>query len=130
MKKTIFILSLISFTGLQAQTQPIQIEVVDRTEITMLAAQYDIIQREKRQAQAELNYDTANYNREIFASNLFRLYRLTNDKDILKRIKKAEKQNERLLNLYNRSRYSTDFYRLQSVIRQISADIEKLKPSR
>ena len=132
MKRIFIFLSLATFTGLNAQNRPIQIEVVDRTEITMLAAQYDIMQREKRQEQSQLNYDNANYNQAIFNAKIAHLYRSTNDKDILKRIKKAAKQNERLINLYNRNRnsYAPEFYKLQTNINQISADIEKLKPSR
>lgn len=130
MKKTIFILSLATFTGLQAQNTPIQIEVVDRTEITMLAAQYDVMMREKREAQAQENYNGAYLHYQNFSKYLNEWYAMTNDKDLIKRINKAIKQNERLLSLYNSRRYQTEFFRLETQCNQIGADLKKLKPSR
>ncbi|WP_332020441.1 hypothetical protein [Kaistella sp.] len=128
MKKIFILLSLVTFAGISAQDRPIQVEVTDRTEITMLAAQWDVLQQQKRQEQAELNYDTANYNHSVIGSNLYKLSKLTSDTDILKQIDKAEKQNNKLLNLYNSRRYQTKFYELQSLIRQISANIQRSKP--
>lgn len=119
MKKTLFILSLISFTGLTAQTRPIQIEVVDRTEITMLAAQYDIMQREKRSEMNAKNYDIAIQNFSTFTSNLGQLERMTTDPKILKQIEKAHQQNEKLFNLATRSSYRNEFYKLQNNIKRI-----------
>lgn len=119
MKKTIFILSLISFTGLRAQNTPIQVEIVDRTEITMLAAQYDIMQREKREEMNAKNYDIALQNFSTFTSNLGQLERMTTDPIILKQIEKAHKQNERLFNLATRSSYRNEFYKLQNNIKRI-----------
>ncbi len=126
MKKAIFVLSIATFTGLSAQNSPIQIEVVDRTEITMLAAQYDIMQREQRQAQAQKNYDVALKNFQVLNNDLTQLQINTNDKNILKRISKANKQNDRLLILYNSRNYSTEIIKIQSEIKFIYADIQKL----
>ena len=125
MKKTIFILSLATFTGLSAQNTPIQVEVVDRTEITMLAAQYDIMQREKRQAQAQENFNGAYLHYQNFSKYLNEWYSKTSDKDLIKRINKAIKQNERLLSLYNSRRYQTEFFRLETQCNQIGADLKK-----
>lgn len=120
MKKTILILSLITFSGMKAQDRPIQIEVVDRTEITMLAAQYDIMQREKRQEQNAKNYDIAIQNFSSFTNDLGQLQRMTTDPKILKQIEKAHAQNERLFNLANRNSYSNEFYKLQNNIKRIA----------
>lgn len=119
MKKTILILSLSAFTGMNAQSTPIQVEVVDRTEITMLAAQWDIMQREKRQTMNAKNYDIAIQNFSSFTSNLGQLERMTTDPKILRQIEKAHAQNERLFNLANRSSYSKEFYKLQNNIKRI-----------
>jgi len=119
MKKTIFILSLATFTGLSAQNTPIQVEIVDRTEITMLAAQHDVMMREKRQAMNAKNYDIAIQNFSSFTSNIGQLKRMTTDPKILKQLEKAHAQNERLFDLANRSSYSREFYKLQNNIKRI-----------
>lgn len=128
MKKIFILLSVVTFAGISAQDRPIQVEIVDRTQIELLSAEWTVLQQQKRQEQAELNYDTANYNHSVIGSNLYKLARLTSDKDILKQISKAENKNNKLLNLYNSRRYQTKFYELQSLIRQISANIERLTP--
>ena len=109
MKKIILILSISAFCTMSAQDRPIQVEIVDRTQIELLSAEWTVLQQQKRQEQAELNFDTANYNHSVIGSNLYKLAKLTSDKDILKRIDKAEKQNNKLLNLYNSRRYQRNF---------------------
>ena len=128
MKKTILILSLATFTGLTAQTKPIQVEVTDRTEITLLAAQYDVLQQQKREAQAQENLEAANVNFNNFNNDLNECRNRTSDPDLLKRIIKAKKQNGKLLNLYNSNRYANEFYNLEAELSLIIAEIKKLTP--
>lgn len=127
MKKTILILSLATFTGLSAQNTPIQVEIVDRTEITMLAAQYDVMMREKRQEQNAKNYDKAIQNFSTFTSQLGQLEKFTSDPKILKQIEKAHAQNEKLFNLATHSSYSKEFYKLQNNIKRIGILVNAYK---
>lgn len=127
MKNLMIILTLIFSTVLSAQNRPIQIEVVDRTEITMLAAQYDIMQREQRQRINAQNFDIAIKNFSSFTSSLGELEKFTNDPKILKEIKKAHQQNERLYNLATRSSYTKEFYKMKNTIDKIAISVNAYK---
>ena len=113
--------------GMQAQDQTIRVEYEDMGKVRMLAAQYDLQQRQQREEMYAKNYDVAIKNFSTFTSQLGQLEKFTTNPKILKEIEKAHKQNERLFEMYKRRNYNTEFYKLENTIKKIAISVDAYK---
>ena len=113
--------------GMQAQDQTIRVEYEDMGKVRMLAAQYDLQQRQQREEMYAKNYDVAIKNFSTFTSQLGQLEKFTTNPKILKEIEKAHKQNERLFERYKRRNYNTEFYKLENTIKKIAISVDAYK---
>lgn len=120
MKRLFLLICIISIYKVNAQyDRPIQVEVVDRTEIEMLSAQYRVMQQEQREKMARQNYQIAlDNNKQLYDYLYNQLMPLTRNLSTtrekhIKSINKLIDENERLLKRYNSSNYNKKLRELE-----------------